>query len=433
MYNTYMKKFFRFFACAIISVIFILVPASSAFAGDAWPKAPDIVSESAYIMEVTSSSVIFEKDAQTKRYPASTTKILTCLLALENSEMNETVTFSERAITLEEAATNIKAKAGEEMSMKDALYGLMLASGNDCANAIAEHIAGSIEAFADMMNERAAAIGATSSHFTNPHGLFDSEHYTTAYDMALIAREALKNSAFVEIISQSEYTAAPTNMTEKSRTFQNWNELINKDSDFYDENVIGGKTGYLDEAGRCLVSFAKKNDMTVIIVQFKGGYTGIFDEAKSLIDYTFSNFSMKNISSEDERFSFASEKSRVMVDPSAQILYINSLPISELSSEIKYADDMSEEEKNAAVSNNAFSGNGELFATINYSVGERMLGSANVYTVPDLVISRPTFINVIYINPTLVIILAILIFAVCLVIAAKKKKSPKASWKKVRS
>ena len=146
---------------AVLIILVITVPVFADESEEVWPSPQAIESESALIMEATTSTILYEKDADTKRYPASTTKIMTCLLALENCSLDEMVTFSARAIDLEEAATNIDAVEGETMSMKDCLYGLMLASGNDCANAIAEHVGGSIEGFADMMNARAAEIAAT--------------------------------------------------------------------------------------------------------------------------------------------------------------------------------------------------------------------------------------------------------------------------------
>ena len=272
-------------------LLFMCFPVLAEGEEEVWPVPQSVETESVMIMELTTSTVLYEKDADSMRYPASTTKILTCLLALENSSMDEMVTFSERAVDLEEAASNIDAVAGETMSMKDCLYGLMLASGNDVANAIAEHIGGSIEGFADMMNERAAAIGCTGSHFENPSGLFGDEHYTTARDMALIAQEAYKNSTFIDLITTSTYTMGPTNENDEPRTFRNWNELINEDSDYYCPDVIGGKTGYLDESGRCLVTYSQRDNMTIITVQYKGEYFGIFVGSNITVYFMTDDFS----------------------------------------------------------------------------------------------------------------------------------------------
>ena len=389
-------KYIVFGILFLVCLVFIHMTVFAEGEEEIWPTPQSVDSESVIIMEVTTSTILYEKDADAMRYPASTTKILTCLLALENCSMDEIVTFSERAVDLEEAASNIDAVAGEQMTMRDCLYGLMIASGNDAANAIAEHIGGSIEGFADMMNERAAAIGCTGSHFENPSGLFGDEHYTTARDMALIAQEAFKNSAFIDLITTSTYTMGPTNMNEDSRTFRNWNELINEDSDYYCPDVIGGKTGYLDESGRCLVTYSKRDTMTIITVQFKGAYMGIFDEAKRLLDFTFTDFGMRNVSQEEKRFSYTSDKADVRMDSSAQIIAIKNRPIDDLNSEIVFAADTEGAAK-------------DLYATIKYSYAGHDLGNANVYKEKVSSAAKPAFIRIYYINITYVIIFAVLV------------------------
>lgn len=396
----------------LVCLLFMCFPVFAEGEEEVWPTPQSVETESVLIMEMTTSTVLYEKDADSMRYPASTTKILTCLLALENSSMDEMVTFSERAVDLEEAASNINAVAGETMSMKDCLYGLMLASGNDVANAIAEHIGGSIEGFADMMNERAAAIGCTGSHFENPSGLFGSEHYTTARDMALIAQEAYKNSAFIDLITTAKYTMGPTNEYDEPRTFRNWNELINEDSDYYSPDVIGGKTGYLDESGRCLVTYSQRDNMTIITVQYKGDYYGIFDEAKRLLEFTFTDFGMRNISQEESRFSYTSEKADVRLDPAAQIIAIKNRSLADLDSSIVFAADTEGAPK-------------DLYATINYSYAGHDLGSANVYKENAPTIRRPSFIHVYYIQISYVIIFAIilaLILCVTYFTASRRKR-----------
>ena len=182
-------------------------------------------------------------------YPASTTKILTAIVVLEHCSLDETVIFTEECCDLEEGAVTIDSVPGEEMSLKDVMYGLLLPSGNDCAMALALHVAGSVSAFVDMMNEKAQEIGAAHSHFVNPSGLFHSNHYTTASDLALIAQYAFRNSTFVDIISHPTYIIEPTNKNPDSRVLINTHEMITPGNPDYNSNVIGGKTGYLYEAG----------------------------------------------------------------------------------------------------------------------------------------------------------------------------------------
>ena len=389
-----------------------------------WPKAPEINSESALIMEVSSSIVLYEKDADSKRYPASTTKILTALLAIENCSLDEEVTFSKSAVTLEEAASNIDAVEGEVMPMRDVLYGLMLASGNDCGNAIAEHVAGSVPAFAEMMNARAEEIGCTGTHFTNPHGLFSEEHYTTARDLSLIAQEAFKNTVFVDIISASEYTAEPTNKTPDPRHFDTYDLHKDPESEYYDEDVIGGKTGFLDEAGRCLVTFAERNGFQVILVQLKGGYTEIFNEAITLLNYTFKNFSMQSAASEERRFATPVEDAKIALDPSAQILTLNHISFEQLESKLIFAADMDIERRADLQTKAAEQGGRNIYAVIDYSYAGHELGSANVYQDNSLSIAPTAFTRVYYFSPLYLVIFILVVLILVIFAYAQKNKKP---------
>ena len=451
MYNTSMKKFLKrtapFFLALVLAFIPMntvlaeedtaapeettaagattdtAAPSSDAYYNHVWPTPPETESESVYIMENSTSTVLYEKDADTQRYPASTTKILTALVVIENCDLNETVTFSENAVNLEEAAVTIKAQAGEQMPLKDVLYGLMIQSGNDCGVALAEHVAGSVEAFADMMNERAAEIGCTNTHFTNPHGLFSKDHYTTAHDLALIAQEAFKNSTFVDIMSTEIYYAAPTNMDPDEKKFKHWDLLMDPESEYYDPDVIGGKTGFLDESGRCLVSFAARDGFTVIAVQMKGAYTGIFSEAKALLDYTFNSFSMKNASAYERRFSDAVDKAKVVLDPSAQILTLNAISFDQLESELIFADDLDLELK-AELQAEAQENGRTLYGMINYRYADHDLGSAPIYLDPELEIAPAAFTEVHYISPLYLVlfILVVLILLIAFYGSSKNKK-----------
>lgn len=365
-----------------------------------WPIPPELVSESVMMIEVNTGAVMYEKNIDVKRYPASTTKILTCLIALERCSMTETVTFSEFAVDLEKGDSSIDAVAGEQMSMKDCLYGLMLPSGNDCANAIAEHIGGSIEGFAEIMNERATEIGCTGSHFANPHGLYSSEHYTTAEDMCKIAQVAFNNSAFVEIFSHATYTIPATNMSEP-RAISNTNYMIIPNSSYYNDTVVGGKTGYLPESGRCLVTLAEHDEMTVITVcMFSPLYNGVFSDTQELLDYAFHGFSLSNISESESRFNFASEDARIMLDTTAQILMPSSLDLGKLDSEIEFTYDMDIDEfREASEKAGITTRDGRhLYAIINYSYDDNYLGHINVLLDDNMVIPKASFATVHYVD-----------------------------------
>lgn len=448
-----MKKFCKVTVPVVLALVLLFIPAGAVFADETetapttetteaavpetpanqvWPVAPEVDTESVLVIENSKSLVFYEKAADELRYPASTTKIMTALLAIENCDLNELVTFTESAITLEEAATNIQAVAGEQMPMRDVLYGLMLASGNDCANAIAEHVAGSVPAFAEMMNARAAEIGCTNTHFSNPHGLFAEDHYTTARDMALIAQEAYKNTTFLDIISTQTYTAAPTNTDPDTKTFKNWNLLLDPESEYYDPDVIGGKTGYLDESKRCLVTFAKRDGFTIITVLLKGGYTEIFNETKTLLDFTFNHFTMKNVSANENRFAIPVENAKVVLDPSSQILALNAIPFDQLNSNLILATDL-DLERRAEIQTSGVEDGRTLFAVIDYSYADHPLGSVNVYLDPTIEIAPAAFTSVYYIKPLYIVIFVVIVLILILSLyGSRKNKKPAKRTQPVR-
>lgn len=215
------------------------------------------------------------RNANKKRYPASTTKIMTCILALEQGDLDQYVKISKRACNLSERNSKMGLEPGERYRLIDLLYGLMLPSGNDAAIAIAEHIGGSVDGFAALMNKKATSLGMQDSHFMNPHGLHHSEHYTTAHDLALLAAYAMQNETFREIVATTEYTAKSKDGREL--ILRNANRLLRDTtamtytpySCLY-ENAIGIKTGDTHLAGKCLVAAAKKNDTTYLLVLLNG-------------------------------------------------------------------------------------------------------------------------------------------------------------------
>ena len=218
--------------------------------------AAQINAEAYVLTDAGSGKILSSKNENERHEPASTTKILTALVALENAPLDSIFTVSEKAAAVEGSGIGIE--AGEKISFEDLLYMLLLKSGNDAAVTIAENIAGSEKDFAELMNKRAAEIGCKNSHFSNPHGLHYDEHYTTAYDLALIAAEALKNETFAKIVSTREKT-----LSYKKLTIRNSNKLLE------DELFTGMKTGFTKAAGRCLVSSAKKDGVTIVCVTMK--------------------------------------------------------------------------------------------------------------------------------------------------------------------
>ena len=177
-----------------------------------WPSGPQIYAESAIVMEASTGTILYDKNMDQRMEPASITKIMTLLLALENLDMNEEVTFSHNAVySIEYDSSHIARDEGEILTVEECLYAIMLESANECSNAIAEQVSGSVDAFADLMNQRAAELGCTGTHFVNPHGLPNEEHYTTAHDMALITQEAIKYEIFRQISGSASYSMRTTN------------------------------------------------------------------------------------------------------------------------------------------------------------------------------------------------------------------------------
>lgn len=262
-----------------------------------WPAAPEVTSESAILIDADTGAVLYEKDSHRKCYPASTTKILTGLLAIENCSMTDTITFSSTAANSVKVGedANIGTKAGEEYTIEQALYALLLYSANEVAYGLAEQVSGSLSAFTDLMNAKAKELGAIDSHFSNASGLYDPNHYTTAYDMAMIARDCYNNSTFVNIDSTStSYTIPPTNKTSTKRTFSHRHKML-KGRAYYYEYCKGGKTGFTDESLYTLVTFAEKDGMRLICVCFRSpDDTTRFVDTRTLFDWGFDSFKKVN-------------------------------------------------------------------------------------------------------------------------------------------
>lgn len=267
-----------------------------------WPQAPSVTAESAIIMDASTGLVLYEKNSTETKYPASITKILTTLLAIENSSLSDTVTFSRDAVFgVDLDSSRVGIDVGEKLTMEDSLYAVMLASANEVSYAVAEHVAGSMEAFVDMMNAKAIELGCVNSNFTNPHGLHDTNHYTCAYDMALIAREAIKNTTFAKITGSRTYVIPPTNIQEESRPLANHHKFIKGDIRY--EGATGGKTGYTSAAKYTLVTYAQRGDMELIcVVMASDSVTSEYTDTAALLDYGFDNFSIYSISSSENEF-----------------------------------------------------------------------------------------------------------------------------------
>lgn len=306
-----------------------------------WPAGPQIYAESAIVMEASTGTILYAKSIDEQHYPASITKIMTVLLALEHLDMDEEVTFSHTAVyTVEPGSSSIYRDEGEVLTVEECLYAIMLESANECANAIAEQVSGSVEAFCDLMNERAQELGCTNTHFVNPHGLPDENHYTTAHDMALITQEAIKHEKFRQISGTSRYMLRATNKKDEELPMSNHHYMLsaNRTSRFLDDTVFAGKTGYTTVALNTLVTCATRNGMDLIVVTMKTQGSAergvpLFSDTANLLNYAGENFHKINISENETTFTigqnglfdtgssvFGDSAPMIEIDPSGYII-----------------------------------------------------------------------------------------------------------------
>ncbi len=265
-----------------------------------WADSPSVMGESAIVMEVSTGTILYEKNMHDTHYPASITKIMTALLAIENCELDEVVTVPPEAVYMEDKGTHIALDEGEQLTVEQCLYAIMLASANDAAYALAEHVGGTYENFIRMMNDKAKEIGCQNTNFTNPHGLPDENHVTSAYDMALIARAALQYDMFQTVSRAFYYEIPPTEHQKDLICMNNHHKMIGK-TEFHNEEVFAGKNGYTDAAGYTLVTCAKRDDMVIVcvVMQDQGEY--VYQDTLELLEYGLGGFSKVKIS-EDKTY-----------------------------------------------------------------------------------------------------------------------------------
>lgn len=296
----------------LILLIFLLTFVLSLFPTTSFADSSiSIYAPHCILMEASTGKIIYEKDAYTKAYPASTTKIMTAILALENCKLTDTATVSHNAIySVPLGYAHAYLKEGEVLTIEQLLHVLLIPSANDAANVLAEHIAGSISSFTTMMNTKSLEIGCKSTNFVNANGIQEKDHYSSAYDLALIGHYAMQNETFKSIVSKTKYTLPATNKYPKNdRYFKTTNELIIPDErdsvdNYYYEYATGLKTGYTEAAKDCIVASAKKDDKEFIAVilgaeRTENGLSGRFIDCKNLFNYAFENYKTHTINEEN--------------------------------------------------------------------------------------------------------------------------------------
>lgn len=350
-----------------------------------WPAGPEIGAQSAILMDINSGSILYAKNIDEQLYPASITKILTALIAVEECDMNEIVTFSHDAvhsINWREDA-NMGINVGDAITMEQCLYGLLVGSANEAAYAIAEHICGegNAEQFSNLMNQKAKELGCTNSNFITPNGIHDDNHYTSAHDMALIAQAFFSNELLCKMSSTTNYHV-PQTETQPREDMIVWakSKLLPGKQYAYD-SLVGTKTGYTDDARQTLVSCAQKNGMKLVCVILKEEAPSQFTDTIELFEYGFQNFYAASVSENDKTYSidtsnffstdtdfFGSSKPILEIDQDDYIVLPVNVDFSETTAELTY-DYLNKNE----------------IARINYKFNDIFVGSASIIPVEDTI------------------------------------------------
>ncbi len=412
--------------CAALAAMCLISIPTEARADVYWPEGPSINTPSAIVIEVNSGAVLYEKNSDEVNYPASITKVLTTLLALEHCDLDEIVTFSDDAIKYNQGDTShIARDYGEQMTMKECLYAVMLESANECAYAVAEHVGqklgGDYQTFIDLMNKRAKELGCKNTHFTNANGLPDENHWTSAHDMALISAEAYKNETFQIIVGTRSYRVPPTNKHADITPLNNHHAMISnyKTQAYLYEHCTGGKTGYTHAAGCTLVTFAEKDDLALVCVVMRTTADYQYAETTSLFEYCFQNFQAVSIGTNGTTDDIQNMNNGIMInhdpfvklDENAHVV----LPITADVSDVE----MSVVKKDLPEG---------VIAKLNYSYGGHVAGCVDV-VFSNAVVEENYFdgekktsdVNVIEIKPSYILSVLAIIVAIGAVVLVGKK------------
>lgn len=394
----------------VITLIFIFT--GTTFAADINPN--QVTVPSAILVETATNKILYEKNSKQKMYPASTTKVMTAIIVLENCSLDEKVTISYNAIgNIPKGYTTAELLVDEVLTVEQLLHLLLIESASDAANALAEHVAGSIESFASMMNTKAHELGCTNTNFVNPDGQHNENHYSTAQDLYLIANYAMKNDTFRNIVRKSLYVLYPTNIYSTERKYTNTNQLLNTSSKFYDRRVIGTKTGFTTPAGNCLITCAVDNGMEIMSVVLGGlveedNTSQRYTSTLNLINYAFDNYAYKTLHEQNG--------------------YFETLEIKNATSETKYLKVLVQDEIKVFIDKDTLNNNpspkvelkenlfapikaGDVVGTISYNI----LGidySSNLIAANDVIVSELALF---------VFILGIFIFAFCIILMLIRK------------
>lgn len=366
---------------ALACVISIFSMSVCAFAKPDWPLDTGCQSEAGIVMDLDSGAVLFAQNIHVQEYPASITKLLTALVVVENASMDEQVTFSHDAVyNVESGSGNkLQLEEGDVLSVKDCLYVMLLQSSNQAANALAEHVGGSRETFADMMNEKAASLGCRESHFVNPSGLNDPEQLTSAYDMAQIGAAVFGNPTLLEICSTTSATLPPTINNPNGRTYSMEHKLVvtgdSSDENYY-PSAVAGKTGYTSLAGQTLVTYAEQDGRRQVAVTLKSTQRTHYSDTKTILDFGFARF--KNVSVAENETDYVTGEEPVTIGDetySPSDLYLDEKAVVTLPNDAQFSD----ADKYLQTEIPASHPEGAV-ARIIYTYNDRQIGVAWVYS-----------------------------------------------------
>lgn len=378
----FQKLFFIFF---IINLLINLIFCNFSFGADF-----KVNSDAAILFNTNTESIIYEKNAYKKMYPASTTKIITAIITIENCDLTETATVSKNAINLPSGYVSAYLKTGDVLTINELLHLLLVVSANDAANVLAEHIGGSTTGFADMMNSKAKEIGCINTHFTNPYGYHDESHYSTAYDLCLIANYAMKNDIFRQIVSTTTYTTSESKiLINTNKLLHKYNKEDNSENIFYYEYATGIKTGYTKKAKNCLIASAKKDNIEYISVILSAQTSETdynaqrYSDTINLFSTAFENFSLSTIQKSDEIITTVEIPNGNYIRKNLNLKLENDIEIlldkSDLENNLTSEINLYEDKIQAPISK------GDILGTISYTYNgntytENLVASSNVIT-----------------------------------------------------
>ena len=347
---------------------YAIPPDTNSLAG--WPQGPSVYGDSAIVMDMDSGAIVYGKQIDKRHYPASITKLLTALVALENSQLTDEVLFSDDSVSfLEYGDAHIGMTPGEIISMEDAYYGMLLASANEVSYAVAENVGrlmgGDYNTFIQKMNDRSAELGCTGSHWMNANGLHDENHYTTAHDMALITSAVYQYDEYREVVQTLSHTIPPTNLVNESRTFQQNHKMLWPKNDNYYEYCTGGKTGYTDQARTTLVTTADNGNLRLAAVVLYDFGNDAYIDTRAMFDYVYNNFSKVMLADQEtpEEIDAYSENDSYVLLPAG-------IEFGDLEKEIEITDEQSRE------------------GTVTYTYQRQKVGSAGVVLTKEYVMEQ---------------------------------------------